>query len=102
MCCSLKLKELKEVEEKCDATDQGSRIMAEVEDAKAAILQLETSLQERVEEGSKLEKQLESMKKTYGPTPNKFLKTPRGRGTLRSLISPCPRNNIAVGKSPLR
>jgi len=98
----LKLKELKEVEEKCVAADQGSKIMAEVEDAKAAILQLETSLQERIEEGSKLEKQLESLKETYGPTSNKFFKTPRGRGILRGQITPSPRNKLAVGKSPLR
>ena len=98
----LKLKELKEVEEKCVATDQGSKIMAEVEDAKSTILQLETSLQERIEEGSKLEKQLESLKETYGPTSNKFFKTPRGRGILRGQITPSPRNKLAVGKSPLR
>ena len=99
---NLKLKELKVAEEKCALSDQGSKIISELEDAKAAVLQLETSLQERIEEGSKLEKQLESLKKTYGPTSNKFFKTPRGRGTLRGPITPSPRKKLAVGKSPLR
>jgi len=99
----LKMKELKEAEERFGSPDQSSKIYAEVEDAKTAVSQLETSLQERIEEGSKLEKQLESLRKTYGPqSSNKFFKTPRGRGSFRGQITPSPRKKLAVGKSPLR
>ena len=94
---------MKEAEERFLSSDQSSKIFAEVEDAKTAISQLETSLQERIEEGSKLEKQLESLRKTYGPqSSNKFFKTPRGRGSFRGQITPSPRKKLAVGKSPLR
>ena len=92
-----KFLELKKIEEMEEESSLSSKYLKDSEDLTASIAKLEAHYNERVEEGKKLEAQMESLKETDSPHPtpsSKFFKTPRTMSSYKSPVIPSPRKKL--------
>ena len=92
-----KFSELKQIEEIEEESSLSTKYLKDSEDLTASIAKLEAHYNERVEEGKKLEAQMESLKETDSshPTPSsKFFKTPRTMSSYKSPVIPSPRKKL--------
>ena len=92
-----KFLELKQIEEMEEENDLSSKYLKDTDDLTNSIAKLEAHYNERVEEGKKLQAQMEFLKEADSPHPtpsSKFFKTPRTMSNYKSPVIPSPRKKL--------